>query len=234
MLQTVLRSRWRWFLGAAVVVCASASPTYGALVLLLFYPGLRVSSRESYRFWTRVALAVAISAASLIAMKVFQSPAWTPAAAPRSVPGQFDFLWHHPAAVFSIAIETRNATVPGARSISSASLACWAGLMRRSRKAFILRPAWRSLRLLLSSRHSIGNRSTRQATCGRLMLIVPMLACFALTFAALFLTWTPVTCRATHRVGGARAIFHGARPVTRACHAEAQVDFGQRILQQGA
>ncbi|WP_250492652.1 DUF2142 domain-containing protein [Caballeronia sp. GAWG1-1] len=187
-LQQAFQGRWRWIFGAAVAVCASARPPYGALVLLLFYPGMCVSTDGTYRFWTRFVVAVATGAASLIAMKVFQSPAWTPAAPPRSVPGQLDFLVHHPAAVFKIAFDTMHANASFYRD-SFIGVLGW--LDAPLAGTFYSTASVAGVVALIAGSLD-RDPLDRGSNTMRLMLIVPMFVGFALTFAALYLTWTPV------------------------------------------
>ncbi|WP_159459374.1 DUF2142 domain-containing protein [Caballeronia concitans] len=187
-LQWVLQGRWRWVFGTAVALCASARPPYGALALLLFYPGLRVAKGEGYRCWTRIAIAVATGAASFIAMKVFQSPAWLPPGPPRSVSGQLNFLQHHPAAVFTIALETLR-TNAWFYFTSFTGVLGW--LDAPLTRSFYLAAGAACVAALIATsldRNSFDEASNRR----RLMLVLPMLICFGLTFAALYLTWTPV------------------------------------------
>jgi uncharacterized membrane protein len=171
-----------------MVVCISARPPYGALLLLLFYPGLRVSASGGYRPLTRIWLAAAIAIPCLIAMAFFQSPAWTPAAPPRSVPGQLAFLLHQPAAIFRIAVETLRANAVF-YAVSFVGVLGW--LDAPLAHSFYFAAGAVFIVVLIVT--MLDDAPSANETNGeRSLLLLPFLLCFGLTCAALYLTWTPV------------------------------------------
>ncbi len=133
-------------------------------------------------------LCAAIGVACVVAIKVFESPAWIPVSPPRSVGGQLAYLLRDPTAVFRIAAATLRQS--GAFYYASfVGILGWldAGLARSYYQAagIVLCLCFIAIAL---GRDQFSSETNAQ----RCLLLIPVIVAIALMFAALYVTWTPV------------------------------------------
>lgn len=173
-----------------LVACLTARPPYAGLLLLYFCPALRLDAQVSRYALVRRCLWVA--ATTLVAVTVivlFSRTTWAPVPPPRSVVGQISWLLHHPMAIPHLAVATLRQN--GLFYYQSfIGVLGWLDTHMHAGYYRIFGVMAAALAVVTLLERAAATDAARGAD--RAIVASAFVACLAMIFAALYLSWTPV------------------------------------------
>lgn len=188
-LRRLVTRRWAVLLVSLLSVCVSARPPYAGLLLILFYPGLHISSQNGrYGLASRLTLVAIAATASVIAVAAFGLTAWSNFGPSHSVTGQLNYLLHSPGSLHSLVVRTL-------RTNSVFYFDSFIGVLGWLDTHFNRDYYWAALVMLcMAFGAAVLDREepAGDTLLARFMILLTFVSTAAMIFASLYLAWTPV------------------------------------------